>query len=85
MDQTIFMWSLISCDTVKFCLKLWIGKSQYIFLGICCWDLTSIPRNSEQQGQKNHLNLKLWLEEASCDMLHAQSLACHGRREVVFL
>lgn len=51
-DQTSIVWSLISCDTVKFYVKLWIGKYQYIFLGICCWDLTSIPRNFEKQSTK---------------------------------
>lgn len=48
VDQNSFMWTLISCVTVKFYLMLWISKNQCIFLDVCCWDLTSIPRNSEQ-------------------------------------
>lgn len=46
--RTNFVSSLIYCDTVKFYLILWIVKYQYIFLDICRWDLTFIPRNSEQ-------------------------------------
>lgn len=54
--QTNFVSSLIYCDTVKFYLRLWIVKYQYIFLDICHWDLTFIPRNSEQyqQQQQKH-------------------------------
>ena len=58
-DQTSIVWSLLSCDTVKFYVKLWIGKYQYIFLGICCWDLTSIPRNFEQQKESTKYKTSL--------------------------